>query len=167
MFLSLIVIVLGYAGLYIQPSGYSLMGVRTSIVRSGSMSGTFEPGDIIVSYYHNNQIYTPGDIVTFKRNNSVVTHRITRESITEDGAYFTRGDSNSVDDGETLNKEQIIGKYLFKIPMLGFLAAKLQTDTGLIGAICFILVFLLLGAIIREWKENSTIKGELSKNEEK
>ncbi len=86
--------------------GYGMLEVV-----SGSMEPTIKVGDIIVIDVEDKD-YKIGDIITFSKDNSFVTHRI----ISLDGDYLTtKGDNinNTEDDPISLN--QILGIYKFKI----------------------------------------------------
>lgn len=51
-----------------------------------------------------------GDIISFKKNNELIIHRVIEKSIDEDGVYFiTKGDNNNLNDGK-IRFEQI--KYM-------------------------------------------------------
>jgi len=97
----------------------SLFGYKPLVVLSGSMSPTFEKGDVI--YYHEasqNEIKV-GDAITFKLEDTIVTHRI--NEIDEDGMYVTKGDANETVDPVKINYSNILGKDLnFKIMFVGY-----------------------------------------------
>lgn len=158
----LTILLIGYVSHYIQPSGHSLLGIRGSIVQSDSMFGTFEGGDVIFSYLPKSPQFFSGDIVTFKTEKTIVTHRIKRIGITDTDTYFTKGDANREEDPLPVSKEQIIGKYVFRIPKVGFFAAKIQTTRGLIAVTYFSLSVMLIGNLLNEWrgKKGETVKYE-------
>lgn len=66
-----------------------------------------------------------GDVVTYRidglTTEKLVTHRIVRK---EDDKFIMKGDANDVEDQNLVDKSQIIGKYTYSIPKLGFLFAK-------------------------------------------
>lgn len=59
----------------------TVFGFKTAVVLTGSMSGTIEPNDLIVT--RRQKSYSVGDIITYSAGGTPVTHRITAE--TEDG----------------------------------------------------------------------------------
>lgn len=68
-----------------------------------------------------------GDIITFKTisNSQTITHRVIDIIETEDGKlYKTKGDNNNEADEDLITIDNIIGKYLFKIPKIGRLGFK-------------------------------------------
>ena len=54
-------------------------------------------------------LYTE-DIVTFQKQDSIITHRIVRQI--DDQRFITKGDANDSDDPTPLYKTQIIGKFI-------------------------------------------------------
>ena len=85
--------------------GYSLFQVKT-----GSMSGTMEIGDIIVVKLTKD--VKENDIITFKQEGAIITHRIIEQ---EGEKITTKGDANNGKD-EPITKQNVIGKvvYIFK-----------------------------------------------------
>ena len=83
-------------------------------IASSSMEADLHVGDYIVVLDTND--YEVGDIVTYKEDGSYITHRI----YDIDGEkVITKGDANeSLDD--SIEKEQILGKVLFKLTILSF-----------------------------------------------
>ena len=85
---------------------------------SGSMEPTIDVGDAVVT----KQIENPqvGDVIAFETSNSITVHRIVKE-YTEDNnkLYQTKGDNNNTEDKGLLNKEQIKGKVVIRIPKVG------------------------------------------------
>ncbi len=96
----------------------SLFGYQIYRVETGSMSPTLPTGSIIISKkVNNNTDIKVDDIITFKHDGDIITHRIVEE-IEENGiVYFkTKGDNevNSVDPWEVYF-EDILAVYKFKI----------------------------------------------------
>jgi signal peptidase len=97
------------------------------IVTSGSMSPTFDPGDLIVVTKIDPENVKVGDIVTFQtKEKGILTHRVVE--IKTDGEIVTKGDANQTVDfwsnGWKLEKVEII--YRFKIQKLGYAVSGLQ-----------------------------------------
>ncbi len=124
----------------------NIFGYKHFIVLSGSMSPTIDAGDIIIVKDTDN--IELNDIVSFRLNNSVVTHRIV-DSLEDDGVvkYITKGDANSGKDSLILDKSDIEGVYCFRIPKLGNVILFLKKPIVifgflvLIGGILFIYCF--------------------------
>ena len=69
----------------------SVFGFSPVYVLSGSMEPTFSTGDMII--IHPQREYRPGDVVTFRSEGELVTHRIISES--KEG-FTVKGDANNV-----------------------------------------------------------------------
>ena len=114
-------------------------GYSTAVVISGSMSGSIEINDMII--IHEEDTYTPGDIITFKSGSSLVTHRIIDE--TEDG-FITKGDANNSEDLHPVPFDNVVGKVILIIPKAGAVIQFLQTPLGMtiLLGIALLMIFL-------------------------
>lgn len=129
----------------------SFFGYKNFVISSGSMEPTLKIGDVI--FVKENDQFNVNDIVSFSNNKkAVVTHRII-EVIEKDNSiyYKTKGDANNSSDEELLEKENIEGKYVFKIPKAGNVIMFLQTKAGL-AVVLLILAIIYL--IINKKKSN-------------
>lgn len=163
MFIVLVVVAVAYVMLNIRGIGqkdyipgigpYKLMSVL-----SGSMSPTFNAGDVIVGKIVNPDVLNQGDIVTFRFGNSLTTHRIA-SVIKEEGklSFKTKGDNNNTEDLESVSEQKIVSRYIFRIPLLGFVVAYMKGPIGLI-IIWALVIFIILKDIYRvHFKRNKTI----------
>lgn len=107
----------------------TLFGFSTAIVVSGSMSPALEVDDMVI--IQRRDTYFGGDIITYKDNGSLVTHRIAE--ITNDG-YITRGDANNTAD-PTVSHDRVVGKVVLVIPKVGRLVSALRTPLGMCGIV--------------------------------
>lgn len=108
-----------------------LNGVPLTVL-SGSMVPTFKPGDLIITAPTDVKKLHRGDIITFQPksgNPELITHRIVSVGTTLGGELVitTRGDANGADD-KPIKEEQVMGKYLYHIPYLGYLANAVSFD---------------------------------------
>lgn len=84
-------------------------------VVTGSMEDTIKVNDyIIVKKTKNVKV---NDIVTFEKDGSFITHRIIKKDGNE---IITKGDANNAED-DPITKDMILGKYVRKSKILGFL----------------------------------------------
>ena len=129
----------------------TILGHTVGSVQSGSMSGTFEKGDIIVSKQIDGEEVKEGDVISFWYHDPqadqiiVVTHRVIE--LRDDGKIVTQGDvankANSVDTIEVISKGDAISRYSFKIPYVGAVLDFINTSTGFF--VCILIpVFLFL-----------------------
>ena len=111
-------------------------GVGSAVVLSGSMEPELSVGDLILVVEQDD--YRVDDVVVFQDGRMAVTHRIVFIS---DDEVITRGDANNTND-EPLAPEQIKGKVVLAIPLLGYLINLIKTPVGTL-AVIGLAVFLL------------------------
>ena len=114
----------------------SFFGIRLLTVQTDSMMDTLMPGDLIVDTpvkdakeLRQDDIITYWTIIEGKR--VLNTHRIV--NIFDGGEYCifeTQGDNNTVADPLTVHQNEIVGKYLFRIPGVGKVIDYMQSPLG-------------------------------------
>ena len=129
--------------------GVKLFGIDPYTVLSGSMEPTYHVGSIIYVVDVEPEELKVGDPLTFViGGGTVVTHRIieiiTDEENPSDIRFRVQGDANEHPDGDPVRKENIIGKPIFTIPLLGYGAYVIQTPPFSYFAIGGCAVILLL-----------------------
>src|SRR5258706_6709763 len=124
------------------------LGLTFYSVTSGSMEPAIPTGSLIYSGKFNLDELKKGDIITFTLTNkdgksAVVTHRIDeikkadiilftpdrKEQRITKISYVTKGDANGSSDQDEVLPNQILGKYEWGIPKLGYVAIFAQTQT--------------------------------------
>ncbi len=115
------------------------------------MSPSIETGDMIVVKTDKANL-NDGDVITYKMGSVLVTHRII-EVTAKNGveAFVTQGDANNVEDGTLVTKEQIVGKFAFRIPYAGYIKAGLRGWLGILLIIVLVMIYLIT-IIIKEIK---------------
>ena len=80
-------------------------------VASDSMVPTFSRGDAVLIEKLNASEIQNGDILVFRRDGLIVTHRVTSVEL-RDGTYYftTRGDANADTDSTEASDQQVIGR---------------------------------------------------------
>lgn len=123
--------------------GCYLLGLKPYIVRSGSMEPAVRTGSLcLVDTKASYGCVREGDIIAYESSLGMyVTHRVIR--ITEEGME-TKGDSNLTADGISVTEKNFMGITRCSIPGLGYLSAFLQSVSGKILTIVFIVFFCLL-----------------------
>lgn len=120
------------------------LGYRPAIILSGSMSPTFEAGDVIlIKDVEDAAALQKGDVICYLIANKATTHRIIQVA-DKDGqtAYVTKGDFNNTEDRLAVMPEQIQGAYSgFRIPQLGNILMFMQSTQGIV--ICLGVPFAL------------------------
>ncbi len=118
---------------YINIFGYSIFSTET-----GSMSPTMKKGDIIIIKIGDE--IKEKDIITYKKENVLITHRIVR---IDGDIIIAKGDNNNIED-EPIKKDEVIGKGIFIINNVE-IWKKVFTDINVIIPICItVILFILL-----------------------
>lgn len=137
--------------------GVRLFGIQVYSVISGSMEPEYPVGALIYVKEVKPSEVEVGDVITFVLSNETpATHRVIAID-KEAQLFYTQGDANYQINEETGEKvymedppvhfNNLIGKPVFKIPVLGYIAYYIQHPPGMYiaiaaGAILLILVFL-------------------------
>jgi signal peptidase len=129
---------------------------RYEPVYTGSMEPAIPVGSIVVIKPANPDTLKVGDIICFKTEAEspiTVTHRII--GITSQG-FITKGDANEDPDQWIIKKENIIGKVIAVIPLLGYIGYFVRTPIGFILLIIIpatIIIIMEIKNIIKELKK--------------
>lgn len=104
-----------------------IFGYTVAVIASGSMEPALQVDDLIFS--HAQPAYQTGDIITFRTQTSLTTHRIL--AVTEAG-YLTKGDANNAADPDPVPPEAVLGRVVGRIPSVGKGIAFLRTPLGML-----------------------------------
>ena len=125
---------------------FSLLGFSFFRVQSGSMEPTLKVGDVIMVHKTSIDNIHDGDIISYKANKgemsgNVVTHRVIESPEQENGTYYlrTKGDDDAASPDPQITSDQVIGKYVATLPLMGKLYSFFLTPTGLITMIVVII----------------------------
>lgn len=145
--------------------GVRFVGLQPYCVLSGSMEPTYHVGSLIYVVDVDPKQLKLNDPVTFMVSDSMVaTHRIVDIHQDEEDAniirFTTKGDANESRDGDLLHMNNVIGKPVFSIPLLGYVANFIQTPPGLYIAIAFVAILVILVFIPDTTKEKGGKKNE-------
>lgn len=137
----LLVLMIVLAVLMVVPKFF---GITPLAVLSGSMEPTYHVGSLIYIVKTDPATIKVGDPITFNISaDTMVTHRVV--AIDEANQTFTtKGDANNTNDGSPVSFSNVVGKPLFTIPLLGYLAVYLSSKSGNIILITLIIVVLIL-----------------------
>lgn len=144
------------------------MGHSALVILSGSMTPTFDAGDLIVdqavitsqaAHLHR------GQVITFEAGppsapaSVLITHRIYRVTMVQSPVtyrlvprYETKGDANPVPDGNALQPSQIIGVYQFRIPFGGYVLNILHQPIVFILLVTSPFAVIAIGEGSRRWR---------------
>ncbi len=93
-----------------------------------------------------------GDVIAFESYGVTITHRVV--GLTEDGAFITQGDANDSADFTPVYVQNVLGKVVVHIPLIGALASFLATLYGKVTAA--VVVVLACGLIALAGSGNIT-----------
>ena len=141
-----------------------VFGYKPMIVLSGSMSPTFEAGDmILIKNVKDPSALQKGDITCYLISGKATTHRIIQVA-QKDGqtAYVTKGDFNNVEDRLAVMPNQIQGTYTgIRIPHLGDFLMFVQTTQGILMFIGVPFILYVLYDVFKRRKDASKKTAQL------
>lgn len=158
---NVVLLYMSYIDKFDTPSFYIY---KAYLISTESMEPELKKGDaIIIKKVAEDQLRV-NDIVTFKINGEIITHRIVRiDEVNSEKFYITKGDNNNVEDSDELRFSDIEGKKIIKIPHLGNIVAGLKNG---IVIILVVLIALIMYLNRIEMKEKSEARREKKKIED-
>lgn len=118
-------------------------GYRAYVVHTGSMTGTYDPGDLIIDKPMTDALHV-GQVITFRHSakaTDVVTHRIVSF---KNGAIQTKGDANPAPDVWNIPRSFVRGEVAASIPKGGFVVYFFRQPAGVAAAVTSVIALLLL-----------------------
>ena len=153
---ALVVGVAGFLGLSVGPH---VLGYRTAVMLTGSMTGTIDPGDIVVSVPRPADEVEVGDILTFRApvdDKHVETHRVVAVRHTEQGEVVirTQGDAN---DGPDPWRATVTGDTVWEtkyvVPEVGHVVQVVRATVVRYGATWVALAGVVLLGLGLIWRK--------------
>lgn len=142
-------------------AGIRLFGIQVYGVLTGSMEPTYPTGSLIYVKPVEASELRVNDVITFSISpNVIATHRIVEivpdETFPSIVRYRTKGDANNDVDASLVSANNIIGKALFAIPQMGYLANYIQQPPGIYVAIiaCGLMIAFVFYTDSLDSKEN-------------
>ena len=91
------------------------------VIATDSMTGELNRGDAAIYEVYDDQTIEEGQVIVFKRNNSMIIHRVDEiQIINGKKRYYTKGDANDGQDADFRYDSDIVGIVNHKIPYIGF-----------------------------------------------
>lgn len=115
---------------YMNLFGYSLFQVKT-----GSMSGTIEVGDIVIVKL--TKQVEKEDIITYEQEQMLITHRVIEK---QGNNLITKGDANNAED-KPITTDKVIGKVEYTIKNVEIWKKVLKTPEVYISIIITLILF--------------------------
>ena len=149
--------------------GIRIVGIDILTVLSPSMEPKYPTGSLIYLVDVDPAKLEVEDVITYRiSEKTTATHRIKEIIPDEDDPsivrFRTKGDNNDDYDGSLVEFEQVEGKVIFCIPLLGHLAMYIQRPPGLyvaIGTALAIIFFVMVVDTVTDDKKSK------NKNEHK
>lgn len=146
-------IVLIAVALAILMVGLKFVGLQIYTVVSGSMEPTYHVGSLIYVKKVDPSTLKEKDPITFRlSDDTIATHRIVEivyeENNPKEYKFRTKGDANEDVDANLVEPNKVLGKALFTVPYLGYLATYIQSYPGNMVAICIAVSLLILVIIL-------------------
>lgn len=129
--------------------GVRLFGLSPYTVLSGSMEPNYHVGSIVYVQKVNPFDIREGDVITYvMEGDTVVTHRVIEiipDSVYDNLVYFkTQGDANGSADDKAVHPDNVMGKVVGTIPLIGYVAFYVQTPPGSYIALAFCACILIM-----------------------
>jgi len=77
----------------------------------------------------------PGSIIAYRSGEPLITHRVVDVIDESELSFITKGDANQSPDLSPVPAASVVGKVIFDVPYLGYLAAFVKTPLGFLLAI--------------------------------
>lgn len=128
-------------------SGVRLFGLQVYGVLTGSMEPSYPTGSLVYVKAVDPATLKVSDVITFSMGrNAVATHRIVEKVPDPNNPYSysfrTKGDANENVDNALVAQSNIIGKVVFSLPMMGYIASYIQKPPGTYVAILISLILI-------------------------
>ena len=151
-------------------AGARVAGLQVFNVISGSMRPTYREGDLIYVKTVDPESIKPGDAITFVLNEqlTVATHRVVSVD-GENALFYTKGDANKTPDDNPVHFKNLIGKPVFKVPLLGYVSDFVQHPPGTyiaVGGVAALALAVFLPDVIRLFSRKETTKEEKEQSDE-
>mgnify|MGYP004646248931 FL=1 len=139
-------------------AGTRLAGMHAYTVLSGSMEPAYHVGSLVFVKKADPSEVKAGDPITYLiAEKQVVTHRCVEVLPDEEDPsvlrFRTKGDANNVEDATLVHENNLIGKPVFSVPLLGFAANYIQHPPGTYVAIAIAALIVLLAFLPSEGKK--------------
>lgn len=136
-----------------------ILGFYMFNIVSESMEPTFFKDDLVVVKKIEVSNLQKGDIITFRQEDRIISHRIVKIIIEKgEKKFITKGDNNEVQDKDSIEINNIYGKVVFSIPKIGKLIHYIQNSRGFINIFIFVIIVFVLVSLKDNQRNNRKIK---------
>ena len=153
---------ISYIDKFETPNNYNY---KAYVITTKSMEPEIKKDDVIIIKKCKESELNIGDIITFKANGEIITHRIVGvDENGEEKKYITKGDNNNAEDATLISFKEVEGKKVLTIRYLGKIMNSLKDG---IVIILVVLIFLITYLNKMEMKEKSETRRAKKKIEDK
>jgi signal peptidase len=155
--LALAIGALGFLGLAVGPH---VFGYRTAVMLTGSMTGTIDRGDIVVSVPRPAKDVQVGDILTFHTpaaDRHLETHRVIDVKHDADGKVVvrTQGDANdAADPWSATISDDTVWETAYVVPKVGHVVQAVRATVVRYGAVWVALGGVVLLGLSLIWRQD-------------
>ncbi len=144
--------------------GLQFVGFKPYSVLSGSMQSVYPTGSLLYTRDVNPETLVVGDVITYKMaGGTLCTHRIIEIVPNEDNPdivrFCTKGDENDTAD-PLVDRDRVVGKAVFCIPLLGYLATYMAVPPGkyiaITVAISLVLIEIMISLVLDDKDKKKT-----------
>ena len=138
----------------------ALLGYRTVVISSGSMTPALHVGDVVLSRSERPDQLRTGDVVTFRDpdlGDRTVTHRVVRVEAGDAGPFTvaTRGDANSVGETWRIAPDERVGLAVGSLRYAGWwfllLHAVIGSPAGRVALVLLVCAWAGFESLGRVW----------------
>ena len=123
------------------------------VAEDKTMLPTIKPNDLILAKQCTPEDLNLEDIIIFDENGIIKVQRITKIlGLGEKSNYTTKGDNNYYNNNVIIKYEQIKGKFVKRIPLVGFIIKILESK---VTTIFIVIILILLFLFNRDMKMKS------------
>lgn len=130
-----------------------VMGMQPYAIISGSMEPAYPTGSLVYADPVEGSSLQAGDVVAFWEEEEVIIHRV-KEVDDQAGHLVTKGDANEDVDLRPVPFQNVLGRVVFSVPVVGYFLMALGTTAGLlvlgwvvIMAVALCVVGTILGSL--------------------
>ncbi len=130
----------------------NILGFYGFTVSTASMEPAINAGDYLISKKVKSDNIKVGDIITFTEEDTIITHRVSDIITNQYGEtmFITKGDGNNVEDDTSVMSENVISKYVLKIPIIGYVLDYFKYMNPVIKVGILLLMYLIYLNIRKE-----------------
>ncbi len=135
----------------------SVFGYSFLIEISDSMLPELEVGDLLI--ISDEDEYKVSDVISFEKDDVIITHRIVDEVKQNGKTYFkTKGDNNKSIDNDLVSANDVFGKVIVNVAVIGNVMLFLSTPGGFVILILVVVILFLVGKVIEMIKKEKNEK---------